>query len=587
MTLQQSVEQQRLADIDEFVQSVLQETKVPGLALAVIKGDEVILARGFGKRSVAEGLDVTPHTLFAIGSSSKAFTAMGVAMLVDEGKLEWDTPVKHYIPSFKLYDQMATERLTPRDLLIHNSGLPRYDVLWYNNAHLSRKGVVERLQYLEPTHDFRTTWQYQNLMYTTAGYLIEVISGQTWEEFTRRRILEPLGMSSTNFSVHESQQSTDFALPYKEHKDQIERTNFYDLFQAIGPAGSINSHIMDMTRWVRCLLNRGKYGDDEQRLLSEAQFNQLVTPQIISPDLPTLFTKYGELFHWTYAPGWFISSYRGHTMIQHGGNIDGFSALVTFLPDDQFGIVALTNLDSNFATEIVLFSLCDRLFGLSDVPWLDRYQKKFAELKEQAEKSKQENLEGRVPDAPLTHPLSDYAGEFEHLAYGTFTIAQDGDRLKGFYNDLEYTFTHLHYDVFVVEQERFEITSKGSFAMNLKGDIEHFSIALGLEPGMKPFVFTRAADKSMQEKGFLEQFVGDYEVMGMTLAVALKGEQALSATIPGQPPYELEPYRGTEFRLKGQPDVSIEFRRDESGQIVEAVLNQPQGTLTARKKESK
>ena len=583
MTLRQSVEPPQLTDLEEFIASVIEETKVPGLALAVIKGDEVILARGFGKRNIADDLDVTPHTLFAIGSSSKAFTAMGLALLVDEGKVEWDTPVKHYIPSLKLYDHVATERLTPRDLLIHNSGLPRYETLWYNNANLSRKDVVERLQYLEPTHEFRTTWQYQNLMYTTAGYLIEVISGQTWEEFTRQRILEPLGMSSTNFSVHEAQQTSDFALPYKETKEQIERIGFYDRFQAIGPAGSINSHLIDMAKWVSCLINKGKYG--EKRLLSETQFSQLVTPQIITPDLPTLYTKYEELFSWTYALGWFVSSYRGHTMIQHGGNIDGFSALVTFLPDDQLGIVTLTNLDSNFATEIVTFSLCDRLFGLSNVPWLDRYQKKFAELKEQAEKSKQEQAEYRIPDAPLTHPLSDYVGEFENPAQGIFTIVQDGDTLKGRYNDLEYTFTHVHYDVFVVEQERFEINCKGSFVMNLKGDIEHFSLALGLEPGMKPFVFTRAADKSMQEKGFLEQFVGDYEVMGMTMTVVLKGEQALSATVPGQSPSELEPYKGTTFRIKGQPEVSIEFRRDEAGQVVEAVLNQPQGTLTARKRD--
>lgn len=584
MTLQQSVEQQ-LADLDEFIPSVMQATKVPGLALAIIKGDEVILERGFGKRNIADDLDVTPQTLFAIGSSSKAFTAMGLAILVDEGKLEWDTPVKHYIPSFKLYDQFATERLTPRDLLIHNSGLPRYDILWYNNANLSRKDVIERLPYLEPTHDFRTTWQYQNLMYATAGYLIEVISGQIWEEFTRQRIMEPLGMSDTTFSVHDSQKAPDFALPYKEKKQQVERADFYDRFQAIAPAGAINSHLVDMAKWVRCLMNKGKYGDGEQQLLSEAQFNQLVTPQIISPDLPTLFTKYEELFSWTYAPGWFVSSYRGHTMLQHGGNIDGFTALVAFLPDEQLGIVTLTNLDSNFATEIVTFSLCDRLFGLSHVPWFDRYQEKWAELKEQAEKSKQDAAADRVPNAPLTHPLSDYVGEFENPAYGTFTIRQDGDTLKGFYNELECAFTHLHYDVFAVEVVRMEVTTKGSFTMNLAGDIESFSIALGLEPGIKPFVFTRAADKSMQEKGFLEQFVGDYEVMGMTMTVAFKGEQALAATVPGQPTYDLEPYKGTTFRIKGQPDVSLEFRRDEAGQVVEAVLNQPQGALTATKKQ--
>src|SRR5579884_3962777 len=172
--------QEALRGYDEFVHTALQQWQAPGLALAVVKDGEVILAQGYGLRDVARNLAVTPQTLFAIGSSSKAFTAMCLAMLVDEGKLDWDTPVRHYMPAFKLYNTFASERMTPRDLLIHNSGLPRHELVWYNST-LSRKEMFERLQYLMPNKDFRSTWQYQNLMYMTAGYLVEAVSGQTWE----------------------------------------------------------------------------------------------------------------------------------------------------------------------------------------------------------------------------------------------------------------------------------------------------------------------------------------------------------------------------------------------------------------------
>ncbi|HEV2582450.1 MAG TPA: serine hydrolase domain-containing protein, partial [Ktedonobacteraceae bacterium] len=216
---------------DAFVLSVMQDAGVPGLGLAVVKDTEVILEQGFGKRNVAENLDVTPQTLFAIGSATKAFTAMALAILVKEGKLDWNVPVRHYLPTFRLHDPVASERLTSRDLLIHNSGLPGYNAVWYNST-ISRKELVNRLRHFEPTYDLRTTWQYQNMMYMTAGYLVEMITGQTWEAFVQQRILEPLGMNSTNFSVHDSQQTPDFALPYKEIKDEVQAVKFYDRVQA-------------------------------------------------------------------------------------------------------------------------------------------------------------------------------------------------------------------------------------------------------------------------------------------------------------------------------------------------------------------
>ncbi|GHO76789.1 penicillin-binding protein [Ktedonobacter sp. SOSP1-85] len=574
-----SVTDTALQGLPEVIEAIRDEWNVPGLATAVVKDGQVILSQGFGKRSIVGNLDTTDQTLFAIGSSSKAFTAMAIAMLVDEGLVNWDTPIKHYLPTFKLYDPIATEQTTVIDLLAHRTGLPRYDLGWYNSS-LSRKDLFERLQYLEPNKKFREVWQYQNLMYMTAGYLIEALTGQTWEEFVQQRIFTPLGMTTSNFTPKDSQQTSDFALPYREAKEEVQQMEFYDRFQAVGPAGSINSSVQEMCKWLQCLLNKGKYG--ETTLVSEAQFAQLVAPHMVIPPDQPAFKKQPETFYYNYGLGWGLTSYRGHTLVEHGGNIDGFSALVSFLPDDNIGLVTLTNLDSNLATQSVNYTLCDHLLGLEERPWSTRSKQFIQGLKEQAEKAKENSLDTRVPDAPLSHPLKDYTGSFEHPGLGVFTITQDDETLKGTYNETDFTFQHLHYDIFLVTAERFEVHIKGSFITNLDGDIESFS--LPIEPDATPIAFMRVAAKHLQEKSVLEQFCGAYEVMDQAATVAFKGEHILSLTLPGQPTYELEPYKEDSFRVKGLSGYSVAFQRDEAGVVTQALFKQPFGTLVATKK---
>jgi len=199
--------QEALKDFEEVVTDAMKKFDVPGMAIAIVKYNDVVYSKGFGYRDVEKQLPVTPDTLFAIGSSTKAFTTFVLGTLVDEGKIEWDKPVRNYIPWFKLYDTGASERMTPRDLVTHRSGLPRHDLVWYNNYDASRKWLVERLPYLEPSADLREKFQYNNLMFLTAGYLTEVVTGKTWEEAVRERILLPLSMTRTNFSVADSQSS--------------------------------------------------------------------------------------------------------------------------------------------------------------------------------------------------------------------------------------------------------------------------------------------------------------------------------------------------------------------------------------------
>jgi CubicO group peptidase (beta-lactamase class C family) len=235
-----------IADFDTIVEKGLKSLNNPGVAVAIVKDDEVIFAKGFGYRDVENKTPMTADTLLAIGSASKAFTTFTMGTLVDEGKLEWNTPVREYIPWFRLYDPFATERLTPRDLVTHRSGLPRHDAMWYNNYTASREEFVRRLAYLKPSADLRERFQYNNLMFLTAGYLIEVLTEKTWEDAVRARVLAPLEMKRTNFSVVDSQKDTDHALPYREHKDKIEKIPFRDITN-IGPAGSINSSVNEMS----------------------------------------------------------------------------------------------------------------------------------------------------------------------------------------------------------------------------------------------------------------------------------------------------------------------------------------------------
>ncbi|HZM85412.1 MAG TPA: serine hydrolase domain-containing protein, partial [Blastocatellia bacterium] len=343
-----------LNGLDGFVEQVMKDWHVPGLAVAIVKDGKVVYAKGFGYRDVKKGLKVSPDTLFAIGSCSKAFTATSLAILSGEGKLDWDKSVRDYLPDFRLQDAYATAQLRPRDLVTHQSGLPRHDLVWYGST-LSRKEIYDRLRYLEPSRPLHARYQYNNLMFMTAGVLIERISGSTWEEFVRRRLLDPLGMKTSNFSVNDSQKTSDFSLPYQEENGQVKEIPFRNI-DAIGPAGSINSSVNEMTRWLFLQLGKGKF--DGRQIIPEKNLAETHTPQIVAGgDL-----KYDESFYSSYAMGWAVTSYRGHPALAHSGGIDGFTSAVRFLPKDQLGVVVLTN-SSSPASGLIASNAVDRMLG--------------------------------------------------------------------------------------------------------------------------------------------------------------------------------------------------------------------------------
>lgn len=410
-------------DFSAFVHKTLSEWKVPGVAVAVLKNGQVILAEGYGTRDVKNKLEVTPRTVFAIGSSSKAFTATAVGILVDEGELDWKKRVRDYLPTFQLQDEFATAQMTPRDLLCHRSGLPRHDLVWYGSA-LSRKELFDRMRYLEPRADFRTLFQYNNFMFLTAGYLAGEVTGSTWEAVVRTRIFEPLGMKDSDFSVEDSRKKPDHALPYGEKDDQITEIPFRNL-DAMGPAGSINSNVLDMAQWVLLSLNKGKAGD--KQVISESSLAEIHSPQmVVQEGVFRLLEIFPEMFTTSYGLGWFITNYRGHTWLHHGGNIDGFSAFVTFLPRDNMGVVVLCNKNGSDLPEIVALNIYDRLLGLDQVPWSGRFMEIRDKRKAEAEKVKNDADKDLKPGTKPSHPLDDYAGEYTHPAYGTLSIRKRG-----------------------------------------------------------------------------------------------------------------------------------------------------------------
>jgi CubicO group peptidase (beta-lactamase class C family) len=570
--------QEALKGFDEVVTDAMKKFDVPGMALAIVKGKEVIYAKGFGYRDVEKQQPVTADTLFAIGSCTKAFTTFVLGTLVDEGKLEWDKPVRNYIPWLKLKDPGVTERLTVRDLVTHRSGLPRHDLVWYNNYDASRKALVERLPYLELSADLRERFQYNNLMFLTAGYLTEVATGKTWEEAVRERILSPLAMTRTNFSVADSQKEADAAQPYRfRAKDkQLEKMPFRPITN-LGPAGSINSSVNEMSHWVIAHLNGGMYGDKrvanaatvEDMHLAHMTTGATIGRPDVSPD--------------DYGMGWFVNTYRGHRQVRHGGNIDGFSANVALFPQDGLGIVVLTNLNGTPLRDLIVNVIADRLLKIEPVDWIAQASAVRAASEAAQKEGEKKKQATRVMGTQPAHKLEEYAGEYEHPGYGVLKVTVQNGKLETLFNGIRTPLDHWHYETFNglrAADPTFE-EMKYTFQTDVNGYVARVSVPF--EPAVKEIVFTKKPDARLYEAAYLKRFVGTYALPGAPLTVSLKGN-ALSVLIPGQPAYDLVPSLSGDFTLKQVQVVSLRFVADDKGNVTAAEVRQPGAVITATRK---
>lgn len=564
----------RLQGLDDFVRGVLKDWQGRGVALAIVQGDEVIYAQGFGLRDEAQTLPVTTQTLFPIASCTKAFTAASLAILADRGKLDWDTPVREYLPAFKLYDPLTSERVTARDLMSHRTGLPRHDLSWYHNTALTREEFLRRLRYLEPTKDFRSFWQYQNLMYMAAGCLVEEIAGQPWEPFIRQHFFQPLEMTRSNFSmVQTALEDSDHSRPYRKQGNEVREIPFFEADTVCAPAGAIVSCIAEMSNWVVMQLNRGKYKG--RQIISETQLQQMHTPQMVVPESG----QYSEMPYASYALGWNVKPYRGSPMITHSGGIDGFRALTTLFPAQKTGVIVLSNMHQLNIPEILTYNVFERLLGLDETRWNERFLQEYGSAREAEQKGKEQSEQMRIANTSPSHALEAYTGDFEHPGYGIFSVTLKEGTLQGLFNGMSLPIRHYHYDIFELLWEQWDEAMKISFLTNVRGDIA--TLVTPFEPTGNDIVFKRIPDRKMRERTFLEQFVGVYELLDMQFVVSLKQEHTLSVSVPGQSDYQLEPYKENTFLVKGSSDKSIAFQRDTDGTVTGLDATLPQGVFHA------
>lgn len=571
LTLSAQPDKKRWKKLDEYVLSSLETWDVPGVAIGIIDHGEVILLKGYGLRDVENNLPVTPQTTFAIGSSSKAFTALAVSILVEDGLIEWDEPLKTYLPDFEMWDETATNEMTAVDMLSHVSGLPRHDLAWYGSTR-SREDLYLGLKHFEPTTSFRGGWQYQNLMFMTAGVLIERMSGLTWEEFIQERIMDPLGMDATSPEFSALADNELAAKGYGLEEEELELLPYRDL-STIGPAGSINSTAEDMLKWMNMLLYRGMV--DTQQVVEGRTVGAVMRPRAVMPGGAS-----EDKFYSLYGMGWMITSYRGNVMIEHGGNIDGFSAGVCLLPQDSIGIVVLTNMNGTPIPTIMEFYLTDLLLDLEETDWSEDMRGDYEKMMEAMSNSSEEEDLMKISDTHPSKELSAYAGTYHHPGYGDLLIIQNDSGLTMRYNTLESALEHYHYDVFRANGGELN-TMKAQFFLSEEGELSE--CAIGMQQGVEKIRFEKQPETMEMEEGGLDEFVGEYELMGMTITIKLE-EEGLTMTVPGQPVYSLAPIREDVFDLVDMDGFSVIFGRDDDGNIITMTSAQPNGNFKAERK---
>lgn len=417
-----------LNTVDRYVAQAVRDWRVPGLAIAIVKDDSVVFAKGYGVLDLSKPAPVTEHTRFAIGSTTKAMTAAALGMLVDEGKLRWDDRVIDHLPDFRLYDPYVTRELTVRDLLTHRSGLPGTDLLWARGD-LSLAEMMRRLRFVQPSSSFRSQWTYQNVVYAIGGALIAKVSGMSWEDFVRARIFTPLGMSESEPLVAGIASRPNVATPHTEVRDTIRQVPVRST-DPVAPAGSVWSSVSDMAKWMRFMLDSGQVGT--KRLLTPATFTELVTPQIRASlaTYPALTLARPHIF--SYALGWFVQDYRGETVWMHTGSIDGMTAIIGLLPDRRAGVFVLANLDHAELRHALMYKVFDLYAGNPERDWSTELRALFTTARGPASSAPAR----KTAAAPPSLPLERYAGSYADSTYGAVDVVlTDGALFARFGNE--------------------------------------------------------------------------------------------------------------------------------------------------------
>jgi CubicO group peptidase (beta-lactamase class C family) len=584
---QTPIELDRFAALDSAFARVLKDWKAVGFAVAVVEKGKVTYSKGFGYRDFEKKLPATPNTLFAIGSCTKAFTASLLGLLQKDGKIDYDEPVRKYLPDLKFYNNDLNNNLTVRDMMCHRTGLPRHDLSWYF-ANTSRDSLMARIQYMEPSAPLRQRWQYNNFMFLAQGVLAEKLSGKSWEDNIREKIFQPLDMKNSVFSIPDLQKSSDASIGYEVKKDSLIKKMEYYNIGGMGPAGSINSSVNDMANWLLTWTNTGKFGGKE--ILPAAYITEAMSSQmVVGNGLPD--KEKADVHLANYGFGWMLASYKGHYRVEHGGNIDGFSASTCFFPSDSVGIVVLVNQNGSAVPSIIRNLIADRVLGLKYFDWNQDRFKAVTKAKDEAKKAEKVATNNRKKGTKPSHNTADYAGIYANDGYGKYVVTAKGDSLFLQTKIDKLWLAQYHYDIFQPfdTKDGIDTTDKSpvrlQFNTGTNGDIESIAIT-GFEPSInKPLVFNRIIPPKEITADEMKKYVGDYELAGATLKTYIKGDKTLYLFVPGQPEYELVFVGKNKFNLKKMSGFSVQFEVNEKGEITALTSIQPNGSFKATRKK--
>jgi CubicO group peptidase (beta-lactamase class C family) len=569
----------KLKGFDEYMGKVLKDWNIAGAGVGIIYKNNLVFAKGYGYRAYENKLPVTPNTLFQIASNTKLFTAISIGMLVDQGKLDWDKPIRNYVPSIEFFNDDLNKTVTIRDMLAHRTGISRHDLIWYKSD-FSRKELFDRLKYLEPSQPLRQGFLYNNLMYVSAGYIIELLSSRTWEDFVKANVFEPLNMKSTVFTVKEMEANPDHGIPFNEKRDTtiLYRIPIYEDKQAVGPAGSIISNIQDMSHWLITLMNNGKYNN--KQVIPEKIIKATLEPTMAFPNTNLENKGYKEILNSTYGMGRFMSSYRGHFLASHGGDLPGFHSQISTMPYDSIGVIVFVIGDQGAPLyNIITYNIYERFLGQDLTPWSERELKDQKEGKKVGKEGRSKAGSDRIPETKPSHQLSEYAGQYENPAYGLINITLNDTALQFDFHNIKLPLSHYHFDRFdTPNDEQYGLYSL-NFITNPQGSIDGLLISLD----ENQTTFNKKVDASLSDPAILLKYVGKYEIAGGFLNIELI-DKDLYIVIPGQPRYQLVPVKKYIFRIKEFADYRFEFVV-ENGNVTGVKQIDPSGEYLIKKQK--
>ena len=568
----------KLQGFDAYVERVLKDWNAPGVAVGVVVNDQLAFARGYGYRDYEKKLPFTPKTLCQIASNTKLFTAVAAGLLVEEGKLAWDMPVRDSVPAIRFYDDKLNDNVTLRDMLAHRTGITRHDMIWYK-GNFTRKELFERLKHMEPRDSLRQRYLYNNMMYAAVGYLIELQSGKTWEEFVRDRIFKPLDMNASAYSITEMLKQDDHGVPFTEKRDttEIYRIPYYEDTAGVAPCGAIISNVQEMSHWLIALMNEGKYRG--KQVLPATVLKATLEPAIALPNTMVETRGYWELLNSAYGMGRQTASYRGHLLTSHGGALGGFYSQVSSMPRERIGVIVFViGNHCSSLTNILSYNVYERLLGMEQTPWSDRFLEIRLKGKKAGIEARAKAGAERIADTRPSHALADYVGEYEHPAYGVLKIGGGEGNLRFDFHNIQLPLAHFHYDRFDTPND--DIYGKWSvnFSTNPLGEIDR--AVMSLDEAEATFI----RKPEILDPKILKQLPGIYETpTGPKLQVVLKEDGGLYMVFPGAPEDKLIPYNGLKFRVKEYSDLVFEFVV-ENGQVRALKQRSPEGEYVFARK---